>query len=85
MNYGGSFLVPATTVADSSINATIEVRLFAGANCTTFISGGSQGRTFLPALATATWFSATDNNLTAAVIQRPLPDGDRPSLGPSRP
>jgi hypothetical protein len=62
VNYGGSFLVPATTITDSSINATVEVRLFAGANCTTFITGGSQGRTFLPGLATATWFTATDNN-----------------------
>jgi hypothetical protein len=62
VNYGGSFLVPATTTTDSSINATVEVRLYAGANCTTFITGGSQGRTFLPGLATATWFTASDNN-----------------------
>jgi hypothetical protein len=62
VNYGGSFLVPATTTADSSINATVEVRLFTGANCAGFITGGSQGRTFLPGLATATWFSASDNN-----------------------
>ena len=62
VNYGSSFLVPATTTTDSSINATIEVRIYAGANCTTFISGGNQGRTFLPGLATATWFTATDNS-----------------------
>jgi hypothetical protein len=62
VNYGGSFLVPATTTADSAINATIEVRLFAAANCTGFISGGSQGRTFLPGLATDTWYTASDNN-----------------------
>jgi hypothetical protein len=62
VNYGGSFLVPATTTTDGSIDATIEVRLFAGANCTTFISAGSQGRTFLPGLATATWYTASDNN-----------------------
>ena len=62
VNYGGSFLIPATTTTDSSINATIEVRIYAGANCTTFISGGNQGRTFLPGLATATWFSVTDNS-----------------------
>ena len=64
VNYGGSFLLPATTITDSSINATVEVRIYAGANCTTFISGGSQGRTLLPALATATWFSVTDNSFT---------------------
>jgi len=62
VNYGGSFLVPAATTTDGSINATVEVRLFAAANCNTFITGGSQGRTFLPGLATATWFTATDNN-----------------------
>jgi hypothetical protein len=62
VNYGGSFLVPATTVTDSSINATVEVRLYANVNCAGFISGGNQGRTFLPGLATATWFSVTDNS-----------------------
>jgi hypothetical protein len=62
VNYGGSFLVPAATTRDSSINATVEVRLYAGANCATFISGGNQGRTFLPGMATATWFSVTDNS-----------------------
>jgi hypothetical protein len=62
VNYGGSFLVPATTIADSAINATVEVRLFSAAGCSGFITGGSQGRTFLPGLATATWYTATDNN-----------------------
>jgi len=62
VNYGGSFLLPATTIADSAINATVEVRLYSAAGCSGFITGGSQGRTFLPGLATATWFTATDNN-----------------------
>jgi len=62
VNYGGSFLVPATTTADGAINATVEIRLFAAANCTNFISGGSQGRTFLSGLATNTWYTASDNN-----------------------
>jgi hypothetical protein len=70
VNYGGSFLVPATTIADSAINATVEVRLYSAAGCSGFITGGSQGRTFLPGLAAATWYTATDNNfvLTGAPV-----------------
>lgn len=63
VDYGMSFLVPATTADDGSINATVEIRLFADADCANFITGGSQGRTIITGLASdSTWYLASDDN-----------------------
>lgn len=63
VDYGMSFLIPSATIADGGVNATVEIRLYADADCANFITGGSQGRTFLPGLASdATWYTAGDDN-----------------------
>jgi len=61
VNYGINVRVPTTTSTDGSINATVEMRLFSGTNCTGFISGGSQGRELLVGLASnTTWYTLGD-------------------------
>lgn len=68
VDYGMNFLVPATTADDSSIAATVEIRLYADANCTTFVTGGNQGRTIVAGLASdATWYLAEDDNFLPPV------------------
>jgi len=63
INYGINVRVPTTTSTDSSINATVEVRLFSSANCTGFVSGGTQGRDLLVGLASnTTWYGLGDTN-----------------------
>ena len=67
VNYGMSFQVPNTTTADGSINATIEIRLFAATNCANFVAGGNQGRTLTPDVPSDTiWYTAGDTNLTVS-------------------
>ena len=62
LNYGTNLFVPAATTTDGGINATVEVRLFTNAGCNGFITGGSQGRTFLAGLTTNTWYAIGDSN-----------------------
>jgi len=65
VNYGISVRVPTTTTTDNSINATVEMRLFSGANCTGFITGGSQGRNLVVGLASnTTWYAVGDTGFT---------------------
>lgn len=64
LTYGGSFFVPAATTADSNISANIEIRLFSAANCSGFITGGTQGQTFVTGINNATWFSLSDTNFS---------------------
>lgn len=69
VDYGMSFLIPSTTVADAGVNATVEIRLYADADCTNFITGGSQGRTFVPGLASdSTWYTASDDNFIPPTV-----------------
>jgi hypothetical protein len=78
VNYGVSFLVPATNLPDGGANATIEIRLFSDGACTNFISGagGSQGQDIVPGIPNnATWYTIIDPNfqpaapVTAASVQ----------------
>ena len=63
VNYGMSFLVPTTTTADSSLNASVEIRLYSGTGCSGFLGGGSQGRVLVPGLTSDTaWYFVGDNS-----------------------
>ena len=63
LNYGMAFRLPATTTADGSVNATVEMRLFANAGCTGFLAGGTQGQNLTAAGTTAgTWYRLADNS-----------------------
>jgi len=65
VNYGISVRVPTTTTTDNSINATVEMRLFSGANCAGFVTGGSQGRNLVVGLASnTTWYAVGDTGFT---------------------
>lgn len=64
VNYGASIFVPVATTTDGGINATVEVRLFSGAGCSGFITGGSQGRTFVAGLTTNTWYGIGDSGFS---------------------
>jgi|KBSSwiStaDraftv2_1062776.scaffolds.fasta_scaffold234259_2 hypothetical protein len=65
VNYGISVRVPTTTSTDGSINATVEVQLFSGTDCTGFIGGGSQGRDLLIGVASnTTWYAIGDTGFT---------------------
>lgn len=66
VNYAGSFLVPAATADDSNVAATVEVRLFASANCADFIDGASQAQTFVTGINNATWFTLGDTGFVPA-------------------
>lgn len=63
VNYGINVRVPAATTTDGSINATVEMRLFSGAGCAGFITGGSQGRTLITGTASNTaWYFLGDSS-----------------------
>ena len=62
LNYSLAFRRPAATVADSSVSATVEIRLFSAAGCSGFISGGTQQQTLTSANVPAdTWQRVGDN------------------------
>lgn len=61
VNYGMSFHVPATTIGDGSLSATVEIRLFSGSGCSGFISGGSQGQVLGAGLSEALWYTLGDH------------------------
>lgn len=65
VNYGFHFWVPSTTVRDGSISVTSEIRLFSGAGCSGFLSGGTQAQSLTAAGVPAqTWYSVGDTNFT---------------------
>ena len=67
INYGIFVRVPAATTTDSSINATVEMRLFSGAGCSGFISGGTQGRLLTAGTGSdTTWYALGDTNFVPA-------------------
>lgn len=62
-NYGARFKIPASDASDGSVGASIEIRFFSDAACTTFIpgAGGTQGRAIVASVPDdATWYSASD-------------------------
>lgn len=61
LNYGTNVFVPAATTTDGGINATVELRLFTNAGCNGFITGGSQGRTFIAGLTKSAWYGIGDS------------------------
>lgn len=77
LNYGMAFRRPAATAADGSVNATVEIRLYANAGCNGFLSGGTQGQDLAASGVTAdTWYRIADNSfvpggapVTAASVQ----------------
>lgn len=61
INYGINVRVPTATTTDGGINATVEVELYSGADCTGFVGGGSQGRDLLIGVASdTTWYAVGD-------------------------
>lgn len=64
VNYGMSFLVPGTTALDDSVSATVEIRLYSGAGCSGFISGGTQGQVLTGTLTADTWYKLNDTGFT---------------------
>lgn len=65
IDYSAELLVPTTTTTDSSLNATVEIRLYSGTGCSGFLSGGSQGRVLVPGLASdTTWYTLGDTSFT---------------------
>lgn len=62
-NYGTRFKIPTSDATDGSVAASIEIRFFSDAACTTFISGagGAQGRAIIAGVPDDnTWYSASD-------------------------
>lgn len=63
--YGMSFRVPPTMATDASMSANVEMRLFENADCSGFITGGSQGQVIGPAFAGDTaWHRLSDHGFT---------------------
>jgi hypothetical protein len=62
-NYSMAFRAPPALVTDGSLAATVEVRLFSGAGCNGFLSGGSQGQVLSAAQVTnGTWYTLGDTS-----------------------
>lgn len=62
-NYSMAFRAPPALVTDGSLAATVEVRLFSGAGCSGFLSGGSQGQVLSAAQVTnSTWYTLGDTS-----------------------
>lgn len=60
--YGMSFRVPPTMATDGSMSVTVEMRLFENADCSGFITGGSQGQVLGPVFAGDTaWYRLSDH------------------------
>ena len=67
LNYGMAFRVPAVASIDGSVDATVEVRLYSGAGCTGFLSGGSQGEVLAaPNVVAGTWYRLADTGFVPA-------------------
>jgi hypothetical protein len=66
VNYGMAFWAPAA-VLDGSMSANVEIRLFSGAGCSGFLSGGSQGQILASgAVPATTWYRLSDTNFVPA-------------------
>lgn len=62
-NYSMAFRAPPAMATDGSLAATVEVRLFSGAGCNGFLSGGSQGQVLSAAQVTnGTWYTLRDTS-----------------------
>lgn len=62
-NYSMAFHAPPAMATDGSLAATVEVRLFSGAGCSGFLSGGSQGQVLSAAQVTnGTWYTLGDTS-----------------------
>ncbi len=62
-NYSMAFRAPPAMATDGSLAATVEVRLFSGAGCNGFLSGGSQGQVLSAAQVTnGTWYTLSDTS-----------------------
>lgn len=62
LNYGMALRVPAVVALDGSMSANVEIRLYSGAGCSGFLSGGSQGQVLNGAMSGDTWYRIRDNN-----------------------
>ena len=63
LNYGMAFYVPAAAALDGAVAATVEVRLYSGAGCTGFLSGGTQSQALAAATVPATtWYRIADSH-----------------------
>lgn len=63
VNYSVAFRAASAAVLDGAVSATAEIRLYSGAGCSGFLSGGTQAQTLIaPAVPVATWYRVTDNN-----------------------
>jgi hypothetical protein len=63
LNYGMAFHVPAAAMLDGATAAAVEVRLYSGAGCTGFLSGGTQTQTLaLANVPATTWYRLADNH-----------------------
>lgn len=77
LNYGMAYYVPSPALLDGATVATVEVRLFSGAGCAGFLSGGTQIQSLSASnLSAATWYRLADNHfvpndapVTAASVQ----------------
>lgn len=62
LNYGMAFRAPTAAILDGSVSANVEIRLYSGAGCTGFLSGGTQGQTLNAGVPATTWYRIADNN-----------------------
>lgn len=63
VNYSVAFWAANAAALDGAVSATAEIRLYSGAGCSGFLSGGTQAQTLIaPAVPAATWYRVTDNN-----------------------
>lgn len=63
VNYSVAFRAADAAALDGAVSATAEIRLYAGAGCSGFLSGGTQAQTLsAPAVPVATWYRVTDSN-----------------------
>jgi hypothetical protein len=63
VNYSIAFRAADAAVLDGTVSATAEIRLYAGAGCSGFLSGGTQAQTLIaPAVPVATWYRVSDSN-----------------------
>ena len=77
LNYGMAYLVPEPGLLDGATFATIEMRLFSGAGCAGFLSGGTQVHALSASnLSAGAWYRLADNHfvpndapVTAASVQ----------------
>lgn len=62
VHYAGSFFVPTSVAIDASVSATLEIRLYADAACTSFLTGATQAEVFLPTLEKNVWHTLDEDH-----------------------